>query len=759
MNLKKENEFISKPYSKSIVLLTTLFLFIFITDFQSSLFSEQEKKPAEKTEKKIKKENQKKKEKKKKEETKKLFYKMTVTATGTKKDTFDIPKSVSVVTDKEIKEKTPNNVSDLLLNMPGVDVNGVGSNQSRPVIRGMRGQRILLLEDGIRMNNSRRQQDFGEIPAIVDVANVERVEVVRGPASVLYGSDAIGGVVNIITRLPEYDISKSSFNGTVGHRYSTHDSQNKVHTSLYGNIKRFGFVIGGNYKQSENYLAPAGTFGNIELGDDTFVYGTGLEDGGMNVMFRYKLKDSINLSLRYEYYKATDAGFGYVDPADYNPGDALIKITYPNQEVEKYTFKYENNDMDFFMADRMSFVVYTKGNERELANDIFVPLGIPGMPNAGINILTENYSDITTSGFRMEMNKTIKNHLFTYGTDYFVDSTKNTDKFTFQMLGFGPPSPSVDRTPNVPNASYKSLGIFVQDDISLTSRASLILGVRYQSVNAKTKDTPGLEGEPVYNSTDDTFVGAANLSYGITENLKLVVSVGRGFRSPNLIERFYNGAIPEGSAFQSRSTGLKAETSLNFDLGFKFRSRIHFLEFTYFNNKIYDGIRISPTGETIFGLPEYRNLNVDELKMEGYEVAAGVYLDFGLSLTFNYTNLNSDNLGDPETPYVDTYSSKFNFSLRYENPGGLFWASYDLRINGEQKEVQLGDNPIGETIPGFTVHNASAGINLFQKNGTPMRIGILVGNLTNTLYSEFSNASFFRPAPKRYVVLTWSMDF
>ncbi len=742
----------------TIFTMTILFLVFSFAGLQNPLYGGGMKKGEDTTVKKEKKEKKEKKKKKKVEE-KELFYKITVTATGTKKDTFSIPTAVSVVTDKEIKEKAPNNIADLLVQMPGVDVNGVGSNQSRPVIRGMRGQRILLLEDGIRMNNSRRQQDFGEIPALVDISEVERVEVVRGPASVLYGSDAIGGVINVITRLPEYDINRKSINGSLGYRYSSHDSQNKANANFNGNIGRFGFMISGNYRKSDDYLAPAGSFGDITLNNDTMVYDTGVKDGGLNLLLRYKLKDTINLSLKYEYYRAKDAGFGYVDPADYNPGDAEIKIRYPNQEVEKYTFKYENNNMEFVLADHMSFVVYTSGNERELVNDIFVPFGIPGMPEVGISILSENYADINTSGLRLEMNKKIGSHLFTYGTDYFADTTNNNDSLTTMVVGFGPPHPSVDTTPTVPNAQYRSVGVFVQDDITLTNKVSLILGVRYQNVNAKTKDTPGLEGESLYDSTDDTFVGAANLSFGITENLKLVVSVGRGFRSPNLIERFYNGATPEGSAFQSRSTDLQAETSLNFDLGFKFRSRIHFLEFTYFNNRIYDGIRISPTGETIFGLPEYQNINVDKLKMEGYEISAGVYLDFGLSLNFNYTNLSSDNLGDPETPYVDTYSSKFNFSLRYDNPGGLFWASYDLRMNGEQKEVQLGDNPIGDTIPGFTVHSASAGLNLFRDSKTPMRLGIIAGNLTNTLYSEFSNASFFRPAPKRYVVLTWSMDF
>jgi len=735
-----------------ITLLTMIFVLASVSVTSGPLHGEEQKKETKK---------EKKEKAKKKDKQKELFYKMTVTATGTKKDTFDIPKAVSVVTAKDIKEKAPNNISDLLLNMPGVDVNGIGANQSRPMIRGMRGQRILLMEDGIRMNNSRRQQDFGEIPALVNISDVERVEVVRGPASVLYGSDAIGGVINIITRLPEYDITKNDFGGTVGHKYSSYDSQNKVHLTLNGNMKRFGFSVSGNYRQADEYMAPAGSFGNITLNEDTPVYGTGIRDGGLNVLFRYKLKDSINLSLKYEYYKAVDAGFGYVDPADYNPGDALVNITYPLQQVEKYTFKYEHSNMDFFLADRVSFVAYTKGNERELFNDILIPFGIPGMPNAGINIITNNYTDISTTGFRLEANKNVKRHLFTYGVDFFKDTTRNKDQLTSQMVGFAPFPlyPSVSNTPNVPNAGYSSLGVFLQDDISLFNRASLILGVRYQTVNAETRDTPGLEGQPVFDSTDDTVVAAANFMYGITDNLKLVASVGRGFRSPNLIERFYDGATPEGSGYQSRNTDLKAETSLNFDLGMKFRSDIHFLEFTYFHNTIYDGIRISPTGNEVMGMPEYQNVNIDKLRMKGFEVAGGVYTAFGVTVGFNYTKLNYDDLGIEELSSADTFSSKFNLNVRYDHPTNLFWVSYDLRIAGDQKDVQIGENPIGEFLPGFTVHNASVGLNLFRKSEHPLRMALMVGNITNALYSEISNATFFRPAPKRYVALNWSMNF
>ena len=120
-----------------------------------------------------------------------FFLSTTVTATLHETDVFDLPMSVTVIEDLE--SRPANNAADLLVHEAGVDVNGVGANQSRPVIRGQRGLRVLFLEDGLSLNNPRRQSDFGEITGLSDLDQMERVEVVRGPSSVLYGNGAIGG--------------------------------------------------------------------------------------------------------------------------------------------------------------------------------------------------------------------------------------------------------------------------------------------------------------------------------------------------------------------------------------------------------------------------------------------------------------------------------------------------------------------------------------------------------------------------------------
>src|SRR5688572_20713766 len=125
-----------------------------------------------------------------------------VTTTRGPRARSNSPAPVSVMQRRDFIEQMPNTVSDVFRTLPGLDVTGVGVSQVRPQIRGQGGQRILLLSDGIRMNNTRRQRDFGELPALVDLGAIDQVEVVRGPASVLYGSEGIAGVVNIITEGP-----------------------------------------------------------------------------------------------------------------------------------------------------------------------------------------------------------------------------------------------------------------------------------------------------------------------------------------------------------------------------------------------------------------------------------------------------------------------------------------------------------------------------------------------------------------------------
>ena len=684
---------------------------------------------------------------------------VVVTATRTEKEVFDVPKPVSVISETQIREQNPNNAADLLRSLPGLDVTGVGVNQVRPSIRGQRGQRILLLEDGMRLSNSRRQQSFGEIPGIVDVTALDRVEIVRGPASVLYGTDAIGGVINLITIRPE----EEGLHGSVGYRYSSQDGQNKGTGSLDGRFGRWSFLARGTLRDAGSYQAPTGSFGQITLDSNTTVLDTGTKDYNAEAYLAYRLADRSEVFAKFERYHADTSGFGYVEPAAYAPDQPFIRILYPYQSFDKVTLGYRGDNLHLGVADRVHLLGYYQGNQRRLSNNVFVSFGIPDLPEAGVSAESFNYTDLASFGARLEATKLAGSSvMLTYGVDMFRDHSENSDSSVTTVYGFGPPQPEVSTAPLVPYANYLNAGTFLQADWHFTSRGSVILSGRYQYIRAATMETPGL-ADPLQTRSYHTLVGAANVEYEITPMVALVGSVGRAFRAPNLVEQFFNGLTPEGAAYQVPNADLKPETSVNVDLGGRYRNRYLFLEAFWFRNEIRDGIRIAPTGDSLNGLPTYSNVNVDKLRFTGVEVTADVMLPLGFTLGGSYAHLRTKDVLNENNPVGDSYGDKFQLDVGYRDPGDRFWVSYDFRHNGERKDSELsgplGTSPIGPVLPAFTVHSIRGGVTLFRVGPQTHRLGVAVTNLTNALYAEFSNAGFFRPEARRGVTLTYDVSF
>lgn len=689
---------------------------------------------------------------------------ITVTATRSAVDVFNVPAPVTVLDRATIRERAPNSVSDLFRGLPGLDVSGIGANQVRPIIRGQRGARILLLTDGIRLSNSRRQQDFGEIPALVDISAVERVEVVRGPSSVLYGSDAIGGVINIITNRP----ALPGLHGSAGYRYSGYDNQRRVTGSLAGRFGDLTVRARGSYRNTDPYRAPAGSFGNITLANGVRVEDSGVQDESFDGYLGYGLASGQDIFVKYERYNADSAGFGFVDPAAFSPGDPLIQIRYPTQRFNKVSAGYRGIGVPLPFADRVDAVAYWQDNDRRLNIDIQIPTGgAPGPDSVVIN--QRNVTGIETVGGRLEFAKLIGSAVtLTYGVDFFRDATTNTDTSMSTAFFTAPPFPGgptvfedpVATDPNVPNASFRSIGAFVQSEIKFAPRATAILGARYQDVNASTRATPGLTG-PTVDATDRTVVGAANVIVGLTNRVSVLGSVGRAFRSPNLVERFFNGPTPEGLGFQVPNTNLKAETSFNVDLGLRYRDSRFYFEGFVFQNQIFDGIRIQATGDTVAALPAFSNVNVEKLRARGVELNGDLQLQFGFGVGAHFTRLDTKNVTeDQNSPVGSSFSTQIGGFLRYRDPSGRFFGEYAVRHNGERGDAGiLPGNPIGTTLPAFTVHSLRAGVTVFRRGTQAHRVTVAVRNLTNELYAEFSNASFFRPEPGRYLVVAYDLTF
>ncbi len=287
-----------------------------------------------------------------------------------------------------MRNELPNGVGDLFRNLPGVDVTGVGASQVRLMIRGQRGQRILLAEDGMRLNNARRQQDFGELPAITDINALQRVEVLRGPASVLYGTDAIGGVVN----------------------------QRTLGVPALGRDGAFGFAVSTTQRSAGSYVAPAGTFGDLTLASPAVVRDAGVRDANYAVQLAYDLSRHQRVGVRLSRYDASDAGFGYVDGRDYGDSSGVkVRLLYPDQRVERAALSWSHTALASRFADRVTVTSAVSQNDRVFRQEIDIPF----TPTAGMTIRSQNLTDIHGLGLRAEATKVLAaGHVLTYGVDW-----------------------------------------------------------------------------------------------------------------------------------------------------------------------------------------------------------------------------------------------------------------------------------------------------------------------------------------------------
>lgn len=679
-----------------------------------------------------------------------------VTATRTPTQVVRTPVPILVIDSSVIRSEMPDGVADLFRNLPGVDVTGVGPNQGRLIIRGQRGQRILLTEDGIRLNNARRQQDFGELPALTDVNSLARVEVVRGPASVLYGTDAIGGVVNQVSLEPPR-AGRNTLGGSVFYRHNTADAQDAVHARIAGRSGRFGFGLSSTIRSADPYAAPAGSFGNLELTTPTVVRDAGVRDRNHTGTLSADLGDHADLSVRVSRYEARDAGFGYVDPAAL--GDAsgvVVRLLYPEQNVTRATTTYRNRAVGSALADRLAVTFSVADNDRVFDQAIDIPF----TPTAGMTIRSHNVTDIQSYGARVEATRILAGrHTLTYGGDWYLDRSTNTDSSETRMFGFGPPSTRIRTVPTLPNATYWTGGLFAQGRLALGRRVEMGAGIRAQTIRAETRATDGLPASRAgVTASNGALVGHLNGQLVLGGGLHLVATVGRAFRAPNLIERYFDGATAEGNGYQVGSPDLVPETSTNVDLGFKFRSdRVH-AELTYFTNTIHNGIRIVPLDSMVGTFPAFQNRNIERLRDRGVEALAEVGLGRGFSVLGHVTTLDSKNV-DRSNPVGDSYGTKLGGEVGWRDAPGRVAVSYQIRHQGERKDIELGTSPVGAVLPAFTVHGVRGHLRLPSVAGAEPSVELAVTNLTNVLYAEASNTSFFRPEPPRSLLMALRFDF
>ncbi len=574
--------------------------------------------------------------------------KTVVTATKTERMLQEVPASVSVVTSEEIERKGATSVADLLRDVPGVEIllNSSPASQ-RVMIRGEGSQRTLILIDGQKISENKSMDGA---PMLIDPNMIERIEVIKGPASVLYGSEAIGGVVNIITK----KAGDKPIQVTLSETYDSSTKGWNGFGSVFGLSKGFGYRVSAIYSDQGDLRAPDGTLDNTSFGTKEF-----------NAYLDYSWEKG-KVGVSYDKYTS--------DINTHTPEDVIgPPITYfqldlPEWDREKYSGFIELTDISEFLV-KLRADVYYQETFKEFHQDMKMQMpNVPFPPwvmNMDMSMITENDQDTTSTEVQLDW-LPFENHYLITGFDYSGDDLDADFKQTKLITNTAPFIPD---TKTLTKFNYKAkmdtYAFYIQDEWNFLEDFTLTAGFRETWIESELSDTddPDINEEK---TSDSHPVFSAGLVWTGIENLALRGLFAQGYKFPNL-QQLYIGTA-HGGSLTLPNPDLDPETSNNYEIGARYENDTFYFDVGAFMSRSKDYI----TTQKVPDGTAYKFINVNKAKAHGVELSAGytikqLYLTPYVTGAWLKRKFESDDFSTWKTGYPDLTG---RFGVRYEKDFG-----------------------------------------------------------------------------------------
>ncbi len=469
-----------------------------------------------------------------------IFETVTVTpGRGLPQEVFLVPQSPVVVTDDEIARRYANILPQALRDVPGVHIQQTTSGQGSPFVRGLTGQQVLHLINGVRFNNSTFRPGANQYTALIDHDFADRIEVVRGPGSTQYGSDSLGGTINVLTRVPKGSAS-FGLQGNVNTYFASADLSAGLSATITGGSNDWGFVASASGRRTQD-LRTGGSLDSHSvvtrlLGISSKFLGDRLQDTAYgqynaNAKFQYKVSESDVLSV--EYLRGTQLGLRRYDQLDGGIGNLLN--SFDPQVLNFFTARYDRLGAGLFDSISTTFSYNGQRDDRR-SQSINNAQGLRSRISDEFN-LTRAY------GYQAQASTRVKrDHSLTFGAEFYnerITSRKQDFSFSNATLAFTNVADVRARFPN--GSNYRTLGIFAQDVASLIPRRlTAHLGIRYSlfDYNQSSIDNPlDAAGKPTVPDVKESFDDVTfntGLTFSVNSHINISGNVSRGFRAPNV---------------------------------------------------------------------------------------------------------------------------------------------------------------------------------------------------------------------------------
>ncbi len=472
---------------------------------------------------------------------------------------LEVPRATNVVTQRKIEERMPRSTPDALSEELGVVVQKTNMGGGSPIIRGRTGKDILLLIDGQRFNDATFRRNTQYLNTI-DLAAVERLEVVRGPSSVLYGSDAMGGAINVITRRRE-PTGENAINGRLLGRFESANMGRIGHLGLDAEVEGFGFTGGFTAKKFDHLRAGShgDPIGAVDI--DGVQDPTAYDEFDFSFSVTKNLSESSSLDFLHLYSRQNEVPRSdRLIANEKQPVPPDLVRDFDPQILRWYELRFRYDDPGRTFAGLEVTATFNNPEERRVR----VQTSAPDM-----TIIEEDHSEIP--GLRVLANFALEDgHDLTVGTEAYyqtVNSDRKTVDTTSGMVQVNP-----GRYPD--GAKYGTFGIFVQDHWQVSRRLIWTNGIRY-SLNRVDFDLGGITVGPVgpfgeMEETYDDVTFSTSASYEVSPGTFVYGSFAKGFRAPNLDDLAVLGDFSSGERVPN--VDVEPETVYSPEIGVKHQS-------------------------------------------------------------------------------------------------------------------------------------------------------------------------------------------
>lgn len=579
-----------------------------------------------------------------------LREEVTITATGSEQAVSSSIQSVEVLGSIELAKKSPVSLGEALDGELGIAKRSFGPGTARPVIRGFDGDRVLVLQDGSRIGGLGFQS--GDHAEPVDVLTVERVEIVKGPASLLYGSNAIGGVVNTI---------------------SGHDSP---HKGLNGYLTGVGSTNG----------AQGGGSGGIEYGTDRWLIwanGGGQRSGDYNTPIG-QVPNSFSRET------SASTGFGYY------PKKGFFSFNYTfNRRRYGIPFDPDEIDPEIVELNPRRHSVEFRGGFRETGK--FIDAGT-------FSIHYNNYKHAEIESLTGETGTAFRNNTLLYQG---VFDQRKLGRFSgrFGFWGMNRDFSATGEEALAPPAKQNAFAVFGLETFDF-ERVSLQLGGRLE--NNRYNPEPSASRGILPDRSFTGFSGAAGIRVRTWKGGALVANYSHSYRAPALEELYNLGPHRGNLAFEIGDPNLKRELGDGIDFGIRHSSKRLRFEANGFYYHIRDFVFLAPTGDVEDGLAvaEYRQ---GATRYTGTEARldASLHSAVWLNLGLDYVNaeLTADNTPLPRIPPL---RGRAGLEFRYK---GLLLNPEVVMANHQDRIF-----PMETSTAGYSTFNISGSYLLAQQH-------------------------------------------